>query len=126
MAVYGTFPCDPKAATLTEELLRPVIELVRCPDTPSRMLSYVWGGFGKLCEVVKSQFFGGVNAMIIIRNETDPVGDWGMERVDVVADHERAFGITPNVTSHVLVGADSDDTGTRNRAIVRNIIFVPK
>ena len=126
VAVYGTFPCDPKAATLTEELLRPVIELVHGPDTPSRMLAYVWGGFSKPGEVVESPFFCSVNAMIIIRNETDPVGDWGMERVNVVADHKRAFGITPNVTSHVLVGADSDDTGTRNRAFVRNTNFVPK
>ena len=126
VAGYVTFPCDPKAATLTEELLRPVIELVRGPDTPSRMLSYVWGGFGKPCEVVKSLFCGGVNAMTIIRNETDPVGGWIMERVNVVADHKRAFGITPNTTSHILVGADSDDTGARNRAFVRNIRFVPK
>ena len=100
--------------------------MVRGPDAPSRMLSYVGGGFGKPCEVVESPFFGSVNAMIIIRNETDPVGDWVMERVDVVADHKRTFGITPNVTSHVLVGADSDDTRTRNRAFVRNVNFVPK
>ena len=70
VAVYVTFPCDPKAAILTEELLRPVIELVRRPDTLSRMLSYVWGGFvwggfGKPCEVVKNLFFGGVSAILL-------------------------------------------------------------
>ena len=79
-----------------------------------------------LCEVVKSPFFGGVNAMTIIRKETDRVGGCIMERVNVVADHKRAFGITPNTTSHIMVGADSDDTGARNRAFVRNIRFVPK
>ena len=64
--------------------------------------------------------------MIIIRNKTDPVGGWIMERISVVTDHKGAFGITPIATSHVLVGADSDDTRTRNRAFVRNISFVPK
>lgn len=126
VAVYVTFPYDPNTATLTEQLLRPVIELLRGRDSPSRMLSYVWGGFGEPGEVVESPFFGGVNAMIIIRNETDLVGGWIMERVNVVADHKRAFGFTPIATSHVLVGADSDDTRTRNRAFVRNISFVPK
>ena len=59
-------------------------------------------------------------------DETDPVGRWIMERFNVVADFERAFGITPSRASHVLVGADSDDTGTRTRAFVRNILFAPK
>ena len=103
-----------------------MIELVRGPDAPSRMLSYVGGGVGKPCEVVESLFFGGVNTMIVIRNEIDPVGGWIMEQVNAVTDHKPAFGITPIATSHVLVGADSDDTRTHNRAFVRNISFVPK
>ena len=126
VAVYVTFPYDPKTATPIEKLLRPVIELLRGPDAPSRMLSYVWGGFGKPGEVVESPFFGGVHVLIICRNETDPVGSWIMERFNVVADHERAFGITPSAAAHVLVSADSDDTGTRSRAFVRNIVFAPK
>ena len=126
VAVYVTFPYDPKTATLIEKLLRPVIELVRGPDAPSRVLSYVWGGFGKPGDLIESPSFGSVNAMIICRNETDPVGSWIMERFNVVADFERAFGITPSRASHVLVGADSDDTGTRTRAFVRNILFAPK
>ena len=64
--------------------------------------------------------------MTIIRNESDPVGGWIMEWVNVVADHKGIFGITPIATSHVLVGADSDDTRTRNRAFVHDISFVPK
>jgi hypothetical protein len=100
VAVYVTFPYDSKTATLTEKMLRPLIELVRGSDAPSRMLSYVWGGFGKPGEVVKSPFFGGVNAIVICRNETDAVGSWIMERFNVVADHERAFGITPSAVAH--------------------------
>ncbi len=126
VAVYVTFPYDPETATFSEKLLRPVIELVRGPDAPSRMLSYVWGGFGKSGDVVESPFFGGVNAMIISRTGIDPVGSWITERFNVIADHERAFGITPIAVAHVLIGADSDDTETRNRAYVRKITFVPK
>lgn len=126
VALYVTFPYNPETATFKERLLRPVIELVRGQDAPSRMVSYVWGGFGKPGEMIESPFFGGVNVMIICRNETDPVGNWVKERFNVVADHERAFGFSPSEVAHVLVSADSDDTGTRTHAFVRNIIFVEK
>jgi hypothetical protein len=100
--------------------------MARGPDAPSRMLSYVWGGFGKPGEIFESPFFGGVNAMIICRNETAPVGSWIKERFNVVADFERAFGLAPSAVAHILIEADSDDTGTRTHAFVRNILFSQK
>ena len=107
-------------------MLRPLVVLARGAEAPSRMLSYVWGGSGTPGAVVESPFFGGVNAMIIVHNATTPVGVWISERVNIVADHQRAFGMVPSRVSHILLSADSDDTGTRNRAFVRNIEFRPK
>ncbi len=122
-AVYVTFPFDPDTATFGERLMRPAIELVRGADAPGRMLSYVWGGNGLTGDVIESPYYGGVNAMIVLRNANEPVGDWVQERVNVLADHERVFNRTPNDVSHVLLSADSDDTQTRSLAFVRNLTF---
>lgn len=123
IAIYITFPYDPDTATFSEKLLRPVFELFRGSDSPSRMLSYVWAGFGKPGDTFESPFFGGVNAMIIGENENSPIGQWQTQRVNVIADHKRAFGFAPRTTEHILISADSDDTGSSNRAWIRNIKF---
>ncbi|MEK9724327.1 MAG: DUF3047 domain-containing protein [Rhodospirillaceae bacterium] len=123
VAVYVTFPYDPDAASLSERLLRPMVELARGSDAPARVLSYVWGGFGAPGQVVESPFFGSVNAMIVARTQAAPVGEWLAERVDVAADHKRVFGTDPVKAAHVLIAADSDDTGADNRAFVRGLAF---
>lgn len=123
VAVYVAFPYDSETATFGERLLRPAIELLRGADAPGRMLSYVWGGSGNAGDLVESPYFGGVNAMIVSRVESDPVDTWVAERVNVIADHERAFGRTPSRAAHILLSADSDDTKTRTMAFVRNIGF---
>ena len=61
--------------------------------------------------------------MIIARNGKDLVNSWITERVDVVADHERVFGFAPTVAAHLMISADSDDTGTRNQAFVKGLRF---
>ena len=123
VAVYVTFPFDPDTASFGEKLLRPMVELARGADAPSRVISYVWGGFGETGQLVESPFFGGVNAMIISRTQDAPVGDWVTERFNIVADHKRAFGFEPKTAAHVLISADSDDTGADNQAYVRKLMF---
>ena len=126
VALYVTFPYDPDNASFTEKIMRPFIEIVRGTDSPSRVLSYVWGGFGNPGDIIESPFFGAVNAMIICRNATAPVGEWVYEEANIIADHERAFGSTPTKVTHILLAADSDDTGGKNRALVRKIMFRAK
>lgn len=123
VALYVTFPYDPDSASFSERLLRPIVEMARGDDAPSRVISYIWGGFGESGQVLESPFFGSVNAMIIGRNQTAPVGQWVGETIDVVADHQRIFGSEPMTAAHILLSADSDDTGVSNRAYVRNIQF---
>lgn len=123
-AVYVTFPYDPDTSSFKERMMRPIVEMIRGADTPGRVLSYVWGGFGETKDIVESPFFGGLNAMVISRNETAPVGDWLSEKFDVVADHERAFGYKPKAVSNILLSADSDDTQATNHAFIRKIEFV--
>jgi len=126
VGVYVTFPYDPETASLSEKLLRPMVEMARGADAPSRVIAYVWGGFGNRGDTIESPFFGSVNAMVICRTKVDPVGKWLDERFDVAADHERIFGFRPKTAAHVLLTADSDDTGADNRAFVRRIAFSGK
>ncbi len=126
VALYVTFPYDPDTASFSEKMMRPLVEMARGANAPSRVLSYVWGGFGKAGDMIESPFFGAVNAMIICRNAKSPVGEWLYEEFDIIADHERAFGSTPTKAAHILIAADSDDTGGMNRASVRKILFRAK
>ncbi len=124
LALYVTFPYDPDTATFSESLLRPLVELARGVDAPARTLSYVWSGDTTTPgTVVASPYFGDVNVMIVARTGSAPLGIWLRETVDVAADHERVFGRRPLRASHVLIGADSDDTGSRNRGFVRGVSF---
>ena len=127
LAIYVTFPYDPATATFSEALLRPLVELARGKDAPARTLSYVWSGDATAPgAVVASPYFGDVNVMIVARAGDAPLGAWLRETVDVAADHERVFGRRPLRAAHVLIGADSDDTGSRNRGFVRGISFAPR
>ena len=126
VALYVTFPYDPDTASFSENMMRPFVEIVRGTDAPGRMLSYVWGGFGNPGDMIESPFFGAVNAMIICQNSRAPVGEWVYEETNIIADHERAFGSTPTKVAHILLAADSDDTGGKNRASVRKIMFRAK
>lgn len=123
VALYVTFPYDPDTASLSDRLLRPLVELARGKDAPGRGISYVWSGYGKPGDVVDSPFLGAAHKMVVTRNGAAPTGQWLTEHVDVAADHERLFGSRPKSVAQVMIGADSDDTGGKNRAFVRHIAF---
>lgn len=123
IALFVTFPYNPNTATFSEKMMRPVVELARGPDAPGRVISYVWSGFGKTGDEVKSPYGGASNVMVVCRNKEAPVGAWVSERFNVAADYQRIFGTPPHMVAHVLLSADSDDTGSANRARVRNIRF---
>ena len=122
-ALYVTFPYDPKKASLSEKLLRPMVELKRGENAPGRVISYVWAGYGAPDEVIDSPFFGSAGAIIIRRNQSEKIGEWVDERVDVASDYRRIFGMPPNRANYIFVAGDSDDTHTSNQALLRNIQF---
>ena len=123
VAVYVGFEYDPDSASLSETLLRPFVELSQGDDAPGRGISYVWGGERSGADVFRNPYQKNSAAVFISRTAEDPTGEWLMESRDVVADYERAFGVAPTGVTHILISADSDDTGADNRAAVRNIQF---
>ena len=126
LALYITFPFDSETATLTERMLRPIVELIEGPTAPSRVLSYVWTGYGNTGELYPSPFYGDVNVMMVRRNATAPLKVWLHESVNIMEDHKRAFGSKPKRIAQILIGADTDDLQKENTGFVKNIKFLEK
>ncbi|MEQ8666465.1 MAG: DUF3047 domain-containing protein [Rhodospirillales bacterium] len=123
IAVYVGFKYDPDSATLAETLLRPFVELSQGADAPGRGISYVWAGGETPESLMRNPYQEATSAIIVTRTADDPIGEWIMESRDVIADYARAFDAEPTGVTHVLISADSDDTGADNAASVRNITF---
>ena len=123
VAVYVTFPYTLNTASLFERLKRSLMDIWCGSDAPSRGISYVWADSGVIGEVIPSPYSGESNVMIIARNGKDPVNRWVTERFDVVADHKRVFGFAPTVAAHLMISADSDDTGINNQAFIKSLLF---
>jgi hypothetical protein len=98
---------------------------------PRSVLMYVWGGTGQEGQDAPGGFFPspwshGVSMMRVVRPAQAPRGKWVEERVDLGADWRAAFGgdQVPAVME-LMISTDSDDTGTRVEAQVRDIRLGP-
>ncbi|MCF3974891.1 DUF3047 domain-containing protein [Paracoccus salsus] len=78
-----------------------------------RVLIYVWGGGHRPGTLLASPYLRGRGVTVVLR----PAGTGRADaRVDLAADHARAFGGPPGTLVGLAVSADSDDTGSRLRA----------
>lgn len=125
IAVYVAFTFDPDDASFGELLLRPIVELAQGADAPGRGISYAWAGYGEVGDTFESPYQEDSAAITMQRTGTDPVGEWLSESVNVVEAYRRVFGVDPVGVTHILLSADSDDTGNANGAEVRNLRFTP-
>ncbi|WP_158287599.1 DUF3047 domain-containing protein [Falsiroseomonas bella] len=98
---------------------------------PRSVLMYVWGGTGQEGRTGPGGFFAspwsqGLSMMRVVRPAQAPRGQWVEERVDLGADWRAAFGgdQVPAVME-VMISTDSDDTGARVEAQVRDVRLGP-
>jgi hypothetical protein len=84
-----------------------------------RTLIYVWGGNVQRGAVLDSPYLRGRGKTVVLRSAG--TGGWTGERVDLAADHVRAFGQAKETLIAVGVSSDSDDTGAVNVAGLRNL-----
>lgn len=82
-------------------------------------LVYVFGGAAP--GGFKSPYVAGDSRSMVLRTAMSEHGRWYDEVVDFAADHERAFGKSPERLLAVAVSSDSDDTGGLNVAFVRSL-----
>jgi len=112
LALYFVFVDPVTAAELTPRQAR---RLLRNPNT--RGLVYVWGGSHAVGAILPSPYHVGLRTKIL---RVDAVGAF-QESVNLVHDYKAAFGEDPGLLVGLAISADSDDTGGRIRASVRNI-----
>lgn len=75
----------------------------------ARVLVYVWGGDAARGAMLPSAYLGARGRTVVLRA---PAPGKFSERVDLAADHARAFGTAPAALVGLAVSADSDDTAS--------------
>lgn len=106
-----------------ERLRADFIELWVGLPVHGRLLTYVWGGRGKIGDAQPNPHVGGSSWMIVLRNGAARTGVWFSESRDLSADYRAAFGEDPPDRGIIALAADSEDTQTRSRAAVRRLRF---
>jgi hypothetical protein len=123
LAIYIAFPYQPEEASFGYRFRRAVIELLRGPDTPDRVLTYIWGGGAERGAKVVNPYTQKNGQLIFLRTPEDGEGIWFDERIDLRADFTEAFGFSPASPTFIGITADSDDTASMVEARVRGLRF---
>ena len=123
LAIYVAFPYQPNQASFGDRLRRQAIELLRGPETPDRILTYIWGGGADRGEKIQNPYAGKNGQFIYLRTPKDGKEIWFQERVNIKQDFIDAFGFEPVSPVYVGIGSDSDDTGVKIRARVKGLKF---
>jgi hypothetical protein len=123
IAVYVAYPFDPDHAGLWEHLKRVFVELAKGPDAPGRVVSYTWGGLGARGDIQPSPYMRSAGRLVLLRPGDQETGVWRHEIVDLAADYQRAFGAPAQRPTQIAVLSDSDSTGSRARALIKNSRF---
>lgn len=61
--------------------------------------------------------------IIVLRSGGAATGRWQMEEIDFVADFRKAFGYSPPAPAYLAISVDSDDTASRSRGAVADLVF---
>jgi hypothetical protein len=84
-------------------------------------LVYVFGGDKPIGSVLPSPHMGARGKFVVLRLADARKNAWFDEAVDLAKDYARAFGTPPPLLLAVAISSDSDDTGRRNHARLRDL-----
>lgn len=90
---------------------------------PGKMITYVWGGRHPPGTRFANPYRPRDGIIVVLRPGDTRVGEWHRERIDFVADFQRAFGYTPPPPRYLALSADSDNAGGRSLARVSDLNF---
>ncbi len=125
LAVHVWF-ADDEEADLWRRLRHAVFaEILGAPLT-GKVLTYVWGGIGRPGDMVINPYMEMDGVMFILRPGDVPTGRWFTEKIDILADFELAFGYPAPAPSYIAVSADADDTSSRSRGAIAEIVFTER
>lgn len=126
LALHVAFAYDPARAGAMEKLKRAAASVTGDRPLPGRLLIYTWGGDGRVRDWFDNPYLPGFSRMKVLRGPEAPLGTWLEEQVDLVADHQAAFGQPPTRPSELSLSGDSDDTEARVVGAVADIAFRPR
>jgi hypothetical protein len=63
--------------------------------------------------VISESLYSSKTKIIVLRNQSSPVGEWVSERVNVYKDYKRLFGGEPKLVQAIGLMSDSNSTGSR-------------
>jgi hypothetical protein len=116
LALYFVFmPADRARAFGARPNLRRLLG-----EDQARVLVYVWGGDAARGAVLPSPYLGPRGRTVVLRG---PAPGRHAERVDLAADHARAFGTPPAALVGLAISADSDDTSSLIEASLSDLVL---
>ncbi len=122
-AARFAFSTNPARAGVGERLKRAAAAVTSDRPLPGRLLIYTWGGNGQAKGWFDNPYLKGFSKMKILRGPEAPLGQWIEERVDLVADHQEAFGYPPTRPTELSLSCDSDDTKVPVAGAVADVAF---
>ena len=122
LALHVWFP-EGGEGGLFSALSRAFSKALGAPVT-GKAISYIFGGLGKRGDSLANPFREGEAVYVILRPAGSELGQWFDEKVDIVGDFERAFGMPAPKPTHVAISTDSDDTDTESAGVISAIRFL--
>lgn len=123
VAIHVWFEDPPERKSFFASVRATVLEGLFGIPVSGRVLTYVWGGTGKVGDAQRNPHIGDDSWMIARRVQGAERGRWVEERVDLSADFQHGFGEAPPPARIIAIAADSEDTHTASTAFVRDIRF---
>ena len=88
-----------------------------------KVLTYVWGGTRPRGSLLANPHLNPDGRIIVLRSGDGTTGLWQEEEIDFVADFRKAFGYIPPAPAYLAISVDSDDTASRSRGAVADLVF---
>lgn len=123
LALHVWFEDDPDQVGFFEGIKFDILEAIFGIPISGKVLTYVWGGTNERGHRQENPHVGDGSEMIVLRPGTTPEGQWFEEKVNVIADFERAFGYLPVSHKIIALAADSEDTDASSVAHIKELRF---
>ena len=91
------------------------------PDT----IKYVWSASLPIGTTTESPY-NSKTKIVVLRNQSSPLGTWVSEKVNVYEDYKRVFGREPEHVQAIGLMSDSDNTESRAQAHYKGISISKK
>lgn len=119
LRVYILFQYDPNKAGVLERIRYGLAKILYGEYPPHSALSYIWANRTEERGIIMSSPYSSRAMMIALQGGVRNIVTWQEERVNVIADYRKAFGVDPPVIGTIGVMNDSDNTGEKSVSFIR-------